>query len=365
MTSNGQVHAHWDQSQFQHRTTLSKLPDRIFVAVETDALPVGIRTEMFTADRTQLVQSSAAMRLEKEIVTFLNEWPTLREANNALIREAIKGDSSGLPTLDVAQKISRALNIKGFSLGGSGTGGGGPKPPEPTPAKDLFDDPTNFTGPTQITAVQGKNKGVFFQLNATDDFFSHARGELLISCDHPEIGADEIAIGELRSGRIRVSVAVPEDFEGMYKLEAHIPEWSKASGGLGDPFHHTVKLEVVHEAKPHPTGNTGAGAGSGHKGADQGGLVALVWTSYSHLKNYISARAADLSDTGRQQARNRYAIGVGVALLVQDEERRRADKAGHPVSDDTLAAGADAAARGILAVMPAYDQLAKEAGYED
>jgi len=206
---------------------------------------------------------------------------------------------------------------------------------------------------------------------------------------------------------------VPEDFEGMYKLEAHIPEWSKASGGLGDPFHHTVKLEVVHEAKPHPTGNTGAGAGSGHKGADQGGLVALVWTSdneredwtpktvgevemvpaadlasrqpeykdlaglgvdiptvvlnstYSHLKNYISARAADLSDTGRQQARNRYAIGVGVALLVQDEERRRADKAGHPVSDDTLAAGADAAARGILAVMPAYDQLAKEAGYED
>lgn len=414
ITSNGQVHSHWDQDQFKRRTKLSKLHERIFVVVESDALPVELRTELFTADRTQLVQSAAAIRLEKEIAAFLDDWPALRDANNALIKEAITGDSSGRPTLDIAQKISRALKAKGFSLGGTGKTGGGHKPPEPTPEKELFDDPTQFAAPQQVTAVQGQVKGVYFKLNAKDEFFADGRGELLISCDHPEIGEDEVTVGELHAGRIRVSVAVPDDFIGTYTLSALIPEWSKASGGLGDPFHCTTTFHVVAENTPGPTGKTGAGRETGSKGAEEGALVALVWsdekkhggewnpttvgeiemvpakelaaghkeykelvgldveiptvvlnTTYTNLKNYISARAAQLTDTGRDQARDRYAVGVGVALLLQDQERTRAEKAGDFVSDATYRAVADSAARAVLAVMPAYDQLAKEAGIDE
>lgn len=414
ITSNGQVHAHWDQNQFRQRTKLTKLYDRIFVVVESDALPLELRTELFTADRTQLVQSAAAIRLEKELAAFLNDWAALIDTNSALIKEAITGDSTGRPTLDIAQKIARALKVKGFSLGGTGAGGGGPKPPPPTPAKDLFDDPTHFDAPKQVVALQGNVKGVYFKLNAKDGFFADGRGELLISCDHPEIGADEVTVGELHGGRIRVSIAIPDDFLGTYTLSAYIPEWSKASGGLGDPFTCTTELEVVSEIIPRPTGKTGAGEKDGDKGASEGGLVALVWTdeqkhggdwnpttvgeielveaktlatqhkeyeslakidlqvptivlntTYIHLKSYISARASDLSDAWRDQTRDRYAVGVGVALMLQHEQRTRAEKADEFISDATFHSMADSAARAVLAVMPAYDQLAKEAGLDE
>lgn len=412
ITSNGQVHSHWTPQDFKLHTKLNKLYDRVLVVVESDALPIEIRTELFTADRAQLVRSAVAMRLEKEIAAFLDEWPALRDANNALIREAITGDNNDRPTVAIAEQIARAFKAKGFSLGGvgNGTGGGrGPKPPDPTPPEDLYDDPTHFEGPESLEAQLGKVKGVYFKLNATDGFISQ-RAQLHVTCDHPDVTTSEITVGELRSGRVRVSVAVPENADlGTYKLSVEIPTWSKTSGGLGPRFDWTTKIEVVEETKHKPTGPK-PGSGDGKSGPGDGGLVALIWKSetddgvddwstatvgeiemvpgkdladkrpeyadlakvdaeiptivlnrtYSPLKSYVQARAAELTDEGKEQARERYAVGVGVALLVLDQDARMAAKAGKPLDEAALDVGRQAAARAVLSVMPAYDRLAKE-----
>lgn len=414
ITSNGQVHSHWTPQDFKLNTKLNKLYDRVLVIVESDALPIEVRTELFTADRAQLVRSAAAMRLEKELAAFLDEWPALSDANKALIREAITGDNNDRPTIAIAEKIARALKVKGFSVGGAGTGSGGgrgPKPPEPTPPEDLYDDPTHFEGPEALEAQVGKVKGVYFKLNATDGFLGAGRrAQLKIACDHPDIGDEEITVGELRSGRVRVSIAVPESADlGTYKINAEILAWSKTSGGLGPRFEWTTKIELVEETKPKEPGGT-SGKDNGKHGPSEGGLVALVWKSeedpamdewtaatvgeiemvsgtdlaaqrdeykdlakvdaeiptivlnrtYSPLKSYVQARAAELTDEGKEQARERYAVGVGVALLLIDQEVRKAEKAGKAPDEAALDAGRQAAARAVLSVMPDYDRLAKE-----
>lgn len=412
ITSNGQVHSHWTPQEFKLRTKLNKLYDRVLVEVESDALPLEVRTELFTADRAQLVRSTVAMRLEKEIAAFLNEWPALRDANNALIREAITGDNNDRPTLAVAEQIARAFKAKGFSHSAAGTTGGAPgsKPPGPTPPEDLYDDPTHLEGPESIEAVLGKVKGVYFKLNAKDGFVSR-RANLLVTCDHPDIGPSEITIGELRSGRSRVAIAVPENADlGNYKLEVELSNWTKTAGGLGPRFEWTTKIEIVEEDNPKPTGRkSGGGEDKGKSGPAQGGLVALIWKSeaddgvdwtsttvgeiemvpgtdlaemrpeykdlakigteiptivlnrtYSPLKSYTQARAVELTEEGKEKARERYAVGVGVALLVLDQDVRKANSAGKPFDEAALHAGHQAAARAVLSVLPAYDRLARE-----
>ena len=410
ITSNGQVHSHWTPQDFKLRTKLNKLYDRVLVEVQSDALPIEIRTELFTADRAQLVRSSVAMRLEKEIAAFLNDWPTLIDANKALIREAITGDNNDRPTIAVAEQIARAFKAKGFSLGGAGDSGGGrgPKPPDPTPPDDLYDDPTHLEGPESIEALLGKVKGVYFKINAKDGFVSR-RADLQVTCDHPDIGPSEITIGELRAGRLRVAIAVPESADlGNYKLDIELSGWSKKSGGMGPTFEWTTKMEIVEEESPKPPGRKRGGKKKGKSGADDGGLVALIWKSdtddgvewtpatvgdiemvsgadlaaeraeykdlakidapvptivlnrtYSPLKAYVQARAAELTEEGKEQARDRYAVGAGVALLVIREEATKATRAGKPHDEAALRAGQQAAARAVLSVLPEYDRIAK------
>lgn len=398
ITSNGQVHSHWTPQDFRLRTKLKRLYDRVLVEVQSDALPIEIRTELFTADRAQLVRSNAAMGLEKAIASFLNDWPALDEANKALIREAITGDNNDRPTITIAKQIARAFKAKGFSLGG---GGRGPKPPDPTPPEDLYDNPTHLEGPDTVEAVLGTVKGVHFKLNAKNGFISR-RANPQIRCDHPDIGSSEITVGELRKGRFRVAIAVPENADlGNYKLELVLDNWIKTSGGLGPRFEWTTKIEIAKKSTPRPPGPK--------PGPDTGGLVALIWKDhtddgvdwtpatvgeiemvpgrdladqrteyknlakadaeiptivlnrmYSPLKSYIQARTAELTDKGTEGARERYAVGAGVALLVLDETRKAAEKAGTPPDEAALHAGQQAAARGVLSTMPAYDRLAKE-----
>jgi len=407
LTSNGQVHAHWDPQDFRLRTRLKKLYDRVLVVVESDALPIEIRTSLFTADRSQLVKTDAAIRLEKEIAAFLDDWASLVDVNNRLIREAIEGDSSDRPTIELARKIARALKVKGFALGGAGTRGGGPRPPSPTPPEDLYDDPTHFEGPGEVQAVTGSAKGVYFKLNAKDGFIPR-RASVDVSCDHPDIGDDDLTVGSLSGGRLRVSLAVPENADlGMYKLSVVIDGWSKSSGGLGPRFEWVTKVEVIDKAvERKPTG--GAGPRTGDKGPGEGDLVALIWKSdedkdewdpstvgdvemvpakelaathpeyaelasidgdiptlvlnktYSHLKPYMQARAEDLTEEGKEQARERYAVGVGVGLLLLHQQQAKDEKAGKKPDDSALRTAQQAAARSVLSVLPEYDKLAKE-----
>lgn len=408
ITSNGQVHSHWEPSDFKIRTRLKKLYDRVLVVVQSDALPIELRTTLFTADRSQLVRTDSAVRLEREIAAFLDEWPALVDANNALIREAIAGDNNDRPTLEIARKIARALKVKGFSTGpGSGTGGGGPrKPPHPTPPEDLYEDPTHFEGPVEAEAVAGEARGIYLKLNARDGFLPN-RAKLRVAADHPEIGQNELTVGELKAGRVRVSIAVPADADlGVYALTIGVGDWQKSSGGLGAKFEWTTKLNVVAEATDrHRVGGPGSG---GQKGPGAGDLVALIWKvddevddwdatsvgdvelitgadlaaakpeyadlaavqseiptivlnrTYSPLKAYVQARAQELTDEGKEQARERYAVGVGVELLVLHQHQVKEEKAGRGLDEKLLSTAKQAGARGVLSVLPDYDRLARE-----
>ena len=405
ITSNGQVHSHWTPQEFRLRTKLNKLYDRVLVEVQSDALPLEIRTELFTADRAQLVHSNVAMRLQEEIAAFLNEWSDLYEANRALIREAITGDNNDRPTIAIAEQIARAFKAKGFSLGGGGDRRG-PKPPDPISLEDLYDDPTHLEGPDTVEAVLGKVKGIHFKLNAKDGFVSR-RANPRVTCDHPDIGISEITIGELRRGLFRVAIAVPENADlGNYKLDIELDNWPKTSGGLGPCLEWTTKIHIVKESAPKPSGRSPV-----KPGPDKGGLVALIWRSdiddgvdnwtsatvgeiervsgrdlaakrteykdlaktddeiptivlnrtYSPLKSYIQARAVELTDEGKEQARERYAVGAGVALLVLEDETRKATEKTNKAPDEAAIQRARrAAARGVLSVLPAYDRLLKE-----
>ncbi|EUA20519.1 hypothetical protein AWC32_06305 [Mycobacterium xenopi] len=82
--------------------------------------------------------------------------------------------------------------------------------------------------------------------------------------------------------------------------------------------------------------------------------------TFAPLKAYIAARAAELTDEGKERARDRYAVGVGVALLILDEESKKAARSGRLWEDDTILTSQRAAARAVLAGMTDYDRLAKE-----
>ncbi|MGB6246810.1 hypothetical protein, partial [Gordonia sp. (in: high G+C Gram-positive bacteria)] len=105
--SNGQVHHHWTPSEFRTKSkTLKKLYDRVLVTVDTDELPIQTRTGLFTADRSSLVRSDPAIRLEAAVWSFLDDWEPLKEANARLIREALHA-GSGKSTLEISRRIGR------------------------------------------------------------------------------------------------------------------------------------------------------------------------------------------------------------------------------------------------------------------
>lgn len=420
-TSNGQVHHHWTPAEFRNRTGLNKIYDRVLVVIETDELPIRVRTSLFTADRNDLVRGDAALRLEDDVAGFIRDWDALRDENNALLRESLRG-SNDRSTAEVAKRISRALSVRGFAFSGgsgasgSGTGrgraGGGGGSSKPIP---LFPDPTRLEGPSLIQAEIGRTRAVSYVVDVVDSFYD-GRGHLKVTCDHEELRqGTEITVGKGRSGRVRVMVAVPDTLEpGSYQLEVVLEDWHRASGGIGPRLEWVTKLELVDEIAGRGSGagkRTTAGRGNG--GPSEGSQVALKWSSPEHqdgweritvgevesipahvlaserdeyaelmalgsaeiptvvlneeyppLKKYLESRNRELTNVERP--REQYATGIGVALLMLDqaEQKKREDDPSHSLDPDVRAASQRAAAAAVLAVMPAFDELAREAGLE-
>ncbi len=421
-TSNGQVHHRWTPQEFKTKTNLNKLSDRILVVVETDALPIRLRTSLFTADRSELVRGDAALRLEEELRGFLEGWDALRDENTALIREALRGDNDQ-PTLDIARRIGRALDVRGFKLsGGAGGGGGGAgpgvgrggggggKPVKPVPQHA---DPTRIDGPVTVRAVIGRTRSITYTVDVVDSFWD-GRGRLQVSSDHPQIRPEqEITVGKGRKGRVRVMIAVPDVAEpGIHELRVVLDGWLKASGGVGPTLEHTTKVEFVNTIPGQGSGGGKPtdGAGSGAGGPSQGNNVALRWSrpeaqedweritvgevidtpahvlaerkeyaelaalgetpiptvvlneEYPPLKRYLESRSKKLETL--ESPRERYAVGAGVALLLLKRDTDKLAAKNEPVNPDFVAAAQESAARSVLAVMPAFDELAREAGLD-
>ena len=190
-------------------------------------------------------------------------------------------------------------------------------------------------------------------------------------------------------------------------------EWNDSRGGLGPLLQHETELVVIDADTPPPEiEDSGEGANTSTTSELTGRPVALLWTSHEreddwtgltvgvvdearisdlvsvdseyaamgradlvvplirlneeflHLKRYSAARAHLVGDEGVRRLKDRYAVGVGVQLALLEEMARRQVEAAEAVSDEVLAEMRVIAARGVLAIMPAFDQLAQEAGLE-
>jgi hypothetical protein len=97
------------------------------------------------------------------------------------------------------------------------------------------------------------------------------------------------------------------------------------------------------------------------------GDVSLVRLNeeFAPLKAYATLRARSVGDEGVARAKERYALGVAVEMLLVDREVTTRRNAGHPVDDSLIKATTVAAARGVLAVLPDYDVLTSELGLSD
>ncbi len=409
-TSNGQVHHHWGASEFRDATGLMRLGDHILVVVETDPLPIKLRTDFFTADRSGVRASAEALRMEQDVAGFLRDWDELKKINGELIEQSLRGED-GRETINISRQISRAyaLKMRGFGIGANGTDNGSRGDGKGARKKvDLYSDPTMLEGPEHLLAEQGKTKSIRYVLNATPTFFESGRGELSVVCTHPDIGSDEITIGSLRDGRVRVMIAVPEDARlGRFDLVGGVYDWNRASGGLGSSLEWQTRLEVVDEIRAREPSNNGKGAKSGKHGPQ----VALFWRNgdeigltpaspgkvepipasilakvpdyaelaalgddpvltiylnndYSPFKRYLAARQRDLTSAKVSHAQNRYAVDVGVAMLVLEADRQRRHTRGESLDEALLDVAHDAAAQGALSILPYFDEIAKQAGIE-
>lgn len=413
-TSNGQVHHHWTAPDFRWRVkALNKLDERILLVVETDALPIELRTTLFTPDRSEMIANEAALQLEDQVADFLNDWDKLVEINSQLVREAISRSSGSRSTLNVARRIAAALKVRGFGLGGPGTtGGGGGVKRGHRRRVETYPDPTTLEGPDLQIIEDGKVRYMPYMLNAHDDFLDSGRGELTFTCEHPDINpAQHIAVGRLRDGYVRVQLQVPDGAdEGDFELVATLEGWHRAAGGIGAKLSYTTKLRIVDESNAI---TPGPGRQAGKRGADEGGMVAVLWAKpeswpglhnanpgmvdevaaadlaarreeyrplasrgqekiatvvlneeYAPLRRYIASRAQGVKEETMDRANERYAVGTGVGLLILREHREERLKAGHAVDEDDDLHARQAIARSVLTMMPDFDNLIREAGIE-
>ena len=412
--SNGQVHHHWNIGDLRRRTKLKHIHDRTLIVVELDELPIQQRNWLVSPERQGFVDSDDTRRLQLLVAEFLDDWDELVDFDREVLRRAIAGDRSGRSTINIARQIGRALQFKGgFRLGGSNNGNGAGKKKRKKLAKaDLYVDPTTIEGPQSLSIEQGATRMTRFHINAKDKFAASGRGTLVVTCDHPDLGDREITVGTLHGGFARVVIAVPDTAAlGDYRLTASVVGWSKSSGGVGADLIWDTALKITAPVSTEGRKQTRRNS-TDEQPTNDGDLVALIWKNgeefedwhagvpghvepveasilaedddykdlaalgdtrvptiflnrdYSALKRYESARAHELTERGLDDARDRYAVGVGLGLLLLDRDLEAKDGA-VVVSREVELAAKQAAAQATLVMMPQYDRLAREVGVDD
>ena len=407
LNSNGQVHAHWTPAEFRHRTRLNKLADRILVALDTDPLPLELRTSLFTADRTDLLRNPHAVRLEEELIAFLNDWDELEQANNDMIVDSIRRSNRDRSTADLSERIAKAAQARGWRAVSSSDGGRRRRPARPV---ELLDDPTTLTGRASVRLERGRTHGIHYSLNARDGFVP-TRAQCRVTTTHLDIDPDEdLTVGELRNGRLRVSMAVPPDAElTTATVTIRVEPWLSIQGGLRQALDAETSIEIVDENdRPEPPApepepgrraaatmpiatmwtthedepdwgvntpgemelvkaSTFAELGDGYQrfGKHAGdGLLLKLNEEFTPLKAYTTMRAKKLGDDGVRRLKDRYALGLGVYMVVAHEQQRSSSGSGDPPNENLATAARRAAAQAILAMLPEFDALIAEAGLD-
>lgn len=409
LNSNGQVHAHWTPPEFRHRTRLNKLADRILVVLDTDPLPLELRTSLFTADRTDLLRNPHAVRLEEELVAFLDDWDELQDANNEMIQDAIRRSNSERSTAALSDRIARAAEARAWRA--SGSPNGRRRKRRTAPPEDLLDEPTTLDGPSPVELIRGRTTGIHYAINAKDGFIPK-RAECRVTTDHLDIDpSEDVTVGELRKGLIRVSIAVPMDADlTSATVSVEIPSWPSPHGGLRAGLATTTEIKIVDESDPPKP--PAPPPPKDKKKVRGPALVDTTWTShekevaweantageielvdaevlaalggererfagiegdvhhiklneeFAPLKAYTSSIAKSVGDEGVARRKDRYALGLGVYLLLTEEGARRKRESGELIDEASHVASCRAAAQGVLAVLPDFDTVTAEAGLD-
>ena len=135
---------------------------------------------------------------------------------------------------------------------------------------------------------------------------------------------------------------------------------------------------TTHEDEPEWTANTPgdvdlvpastlAGFGDGYErfaSADGDGLLIQLNEEFAPLKTYTSMRARKIGDDGVGRIKDRYALGLGVYMVIAHGQQQLSRTSGHPPDEDLVAASHRAAAQAVLAMLPEFDALIAEAGLD-
>jgi hypothetical protein len=91
-------------------------------------------------------------------------------------------------------------------------------------------------------------------------------------------------------------------------------------------------------------------------------LTIYLNQDYTPFKRYMGVRHKGLV-TGTP-AQDRYAIDVGVAMLVLHQEREKRVSKNESIDEDLFDTARRAAAEGALSILPQFDELVRQAGIE-
>ena len=417
-TSNGQVHHHLNQADFSHSIpTLKKLADRIFIVIKTDELPIELRSTLFSADRSSFMRTVDALRLEEQVNAFIREWQILRDLNGELIRESLTKAQTGRSTISLAKELGRAFKGIGF--------GNTTLPPKPKNGNhpverrgiELMNDPSYIDGPTTIRAFAGKIKFIQYTIDAKDGFIPERASIEVEITNECGLSTNEITIGQLANGRLRVSLAVPEFVaEGECKLTLSLTNWLLSTGGIGPTlqFQTSIETYAVEQEHSQPPASKANKSKTTNEEASSGDLIPIIWTNcagqetwttstigsvelmsgeaiasavaeYAELKTlgsqeiytlllnedfgqftkYVRATARDSTVKTLEKKKDRYAIGVGTGLINLKVEHDKIAKDGQRVSEEIIEVCHHSIAAAVLADMRAYDKLAEESGTLD
>jgi hypothetical protein len=94
-------------------------------------------------------------------------------------------------------------------------------------------------------------------------------------------------------------------------------------------------------------------------------LTIYLNQDYAPLKRYLGVRQRDLVRSASSPAYERYAVDVGVAMLVLHHAREARVKTGERVDEAMLEIARQAAAQGAVSILPQFDELARQAGLEE
>lgn len=355
-TNNGQTHSAWNEGAFASKTGLMKVRTRIFGQIESDALPVAIRSGLFNTDRTSFRSSRESQAVEAAVADWFGNEPEIVGANRDLIREAVRkhvGDDLSGSLLD---QINRQLALRGFGSGSASA--------RKQAKIELLSEPTYLSGPENVSIVPGETVPLILEMNAIDRFYPD-RGDLAISVDSGFPGTLTNG-GVLQRGRTQLRMAVPRGAPLGSWLVTFGFGFVSAAGGYKELSWETTLRVIAKRSSRQP---------KEHK--NRGGGVAVVWRKkddeegwndqkvgilsewpadalreyspiyadrfadadtmvptillnddYLFLKHYVKATVEGTrTEATVTRRRRQYALGVSVAIGILAEENRKAEKA--------------------------------------